>query len=153
MKVTVFFALVLIGFVPRLASAHPEAGMHHDEAIGEPGRLDQVSRVIDIRMDDNMRFTPSSVAIRQGETIRFVVRNDGKLRHEMVIGSLAALKAHAEHMMQFPGMKHSEPNQLSLESGQKGEIFWHFTRAGNFYFGCLQPAHLRAGMIGSIAVK
>lgn len=154
MKVVLILVL-LISLELGMASAHTGSGAehHHDEMIGEPGRPDQMSRGIDVEMDDTMRFTPSHIAVRQGETIRFAVTNGGKLRHEMVIGSLAALKAHAMHMAKFPGMKHSAPNQLSLEPGKTGEIFWHFTEAGNFHFGCLQAGHLEAGMIGSIEVK
>ena len=29
-------------------------------------------------MSDDMRFTPDRIEVRQGETLRFVVRNDGK---------------------------------------------------------------------------
>jgi hypothetical protein len=40
-------------------------------------------------MADNMRFTPERIEVRQGETVKFVVRNTGKVMHEFVIGTKA----------------------------------------------------------------
>ena len=45
-------------------------------------------------MTDTMRFMPASVTARQGETIRFVVKNSGQLKHEFVLGAEKELKAH-----------------------------------------------------------
>src|SRR5687767_12712113 len=52
------------------------------------------ARTVEIHMSDNMRFTPDRIEVREGETVRFVVRNAGKVLHEMVIGTPAELKAH-----------------------------------------------------------
>jgi len=38
-----------------------------------------------IAMSDKMHFLPSVLTIRKGETVRFVVRNEGKLLHELVL--------------------------------------------------------------------
>jgi uncharacterized cupredoxin-like copper-binding protein len=100
-----------------------------------------------------MRFTPSDLAIRQGETIRFVVSNKGKVMHEMVLGSPAELKAHGEMMAKHPGMEHDEPYMAHVKPGQTQRMVWHFTRAGDFNFGCLAPGHFQAGMIGKIKVS
>ena len=50
-------------------------------------------------MNDAMRFTPSSIAVKQGETIRLVVKNSGKLKHELVLGTEKELKEHYEQML------------------------------------------------------
>ena len=104
-------------------------------------------------MSDAMRFTPASVTVKKGETIRFVVKNSGKLKHEMVLGTAKELREHAELMKKFPEMEHADPNQLSVEPGKKGELVWQFTRVGTFDFACLQPGHFDAGMCGKVAVK
>ncbi len=54
-------------------------------------------------MTDDMRFTPERIQVRQGETIRFVVRNKGKMLHEMVLGTKASLDEHAAMMAEVPG--------------------------------------------------
>src|SRR4051794_33762912 len=53
--------------------------------FGQEGNPNHATRTIKVDMTDNMRFTPSKVAINRGETIKFVVRNDGKVLHEMVL--------------------------------------------------------------------
>jgi uncharacterized cupredoxin-like copper-binding protein len=104
-------------------------------------------------MTDNMRFTPSKVAIRRGETIKFVVRNDGKVLHEMVLGTRQAIAEHAALMKKFPEMEHADANMAHVRPGKTGEIVWQFTRTGEFQFACLQPGHFEAGMAGKVIVK
>ena len=104
-------------------------------------------------MSDAMRYTPSSIVVKRGETIRFRVKNTGQIKHEMVLGSLAELKEHAKTMAKFPDMEHDDPNAISVEPGKTGELVWRFTKAGKFDFGCLVPGHFEAGMQGKIAVR
>jgi uncharacterized cupredoxin-like copper-binding protein len=103
-------------------------------------------------MDDTMRFTPSQIRVEPGETVRFFIKNVGKIPHEMVIGSLAELKVHAEQMRKMPGMKHSEPNMITLGAGQRGGLVWQFDKAGTVDFACLIPGHMEAGMLGKVTV-
>jgi uncharacterized cupredoxin-like copper-binding protein len=63
--------------------------------IGQPGDPSQVSRTITMTMSDAMRFTPDRIEVRKGETIRFVLQNEGQLRHELVLGEPEALRRHA----------------------------------------------------------
>ena len=132
------------------------AGMshaEHDNATGKPGDPAKVSRVLEITMDDSMRFTPNAISVKAGETIRFLIRNNGKLTHEMVIGSMEELKEHAAMMRTMPGMKHAEPNMITLASGQRGGIVWQFDKAGTVDFACLVPGHMEAGMTGKVLVE
>lgn len=116
---------------------------------GDPAR---VSRTIEMRMTDQMRFEPAAINVKQGETIRFVNRNVGKVLHEMVIGTRADLEQHAELMRKFPGMEHDEPHMSHVAAGKRGELVWQFNRAGTFEFVCLIPGHFEAGMRGTITV-
>lgn len=104
-------------------------------------------------MRDTMRFVPDYIDVKRGETIRFVVKNNGKLKHEMVLGSAKELKEHAALMQKFPEMEHVDPNQVSVDPGKTGELIWQFTKAGKFDFACLHPGHFDAGMVGKIGVK
>ena len=116
---------------------------------GDPAR---VSQTIEIRMTDHMRFEPSSISVKPGETIRFVHRNVGKVMHEMVIGTRADLEEHAAQMRKHPDMEHDEPYMAHVAAGKRGEIVWQFNRAGEFEFACLIPGHFEAGMRGTIKV-
>ena len=133
-------------------AAGSHAGGHGTQAIGKPGVAAKVTRTITIDMTDAMRFTPSAVKVRRGETIRFVVTNSGKLKHEFNLGTEADLKAHYAQMLKFPEMEHDEPNLVSLAPGKTGEVIWQFTKAGTVHFACLHPGHYEAGMKGTVAV-
>ncbi|AZS77780.1 hypothetical protein ELS24_04630 [Achromobacter spanius] len=121
--------------------------------IGKPGLSDKVSRTIDVNMTDAMRFMPSDVEVKAGETVRFNVTNSGRIRHEMVLGTEANLDAHYQMMLSDSGMRHEEPNSISLSSGKTGEIVWQFDKAGRVAFACLEPGHYPAGMKGAVSIK
>ncbi|WP_420869937.1 cupredoxin domain-containing protein [Alcaligenes phenolicus] len=125
---------------------------HVSSPNGQPGDPAQVTRTIEIDMLDTMRFTPGEIQVNAGETVRFFVKNSGKLPHELVIGSLADLKAHAIEMRQNPHMKHAEPNAITLESGQRGGLVWKFDQAGTVDFACTIPGHMEGGMVGKVQV-
>jgi uncharacterized cupredoxin-like copper-binding protein len=129
------------------------AGGHGSSTIGKAGIASKVTRTVAIDMSDDMRFTPSEVSVRRGETVRFVVTNSGKLKHEFNLGTDADLKAHYAQMLKFPGMEHDDPNLVSLDAGKTGEVIWQFTQAGNVSFACLHPGHYEAGMKGSVKVS
>jgi uncharacterized cupredoxin-like copper-binding protein len=103
-------------------------------------------------MSDAMRYTPSSINAKQGETIRFVIKNTGKVKHELVLGTEKELKEHYEVMKKFPEMEHDDPNMVTVAPGMTGQVIWKFTKAGTIDFACLQPGHYDAGMKGAVAV-
>jgi uncharacterized cupredoxin-like copper-binding protein len=125
----------------------------HAQGVGEPGDPNKVSRTIQVLMSDNMKFTPAKVNVKRGESIKFVVRNVGNIKHEMVIGSMSELKQHVKTMRKMPGMEHDEPNMVTLDPGKSEELVWQFTKAGTIDFACLQPGHFEAGMMGKVSVK
>ena len=90
--------------------------------------------------------------MKQGETVKFVVRNDGRQMHEFVIGTKKENDAHAELMLKHPGMEHDEPYMAHVAPGKTGEIVWAFNRRGDFDFACLIAGHYQAGMVGKIKV-
>nr|WP_325048249.1 cupredoxin family protein [Achromobacter spanius] len=153
---TSFAALALMLSVAALAAGDHAHGDHAqpaaDAPIGTPGDPGRVTRTVEIDMNDAMRFSPGSIDVEAGETVRLNVRNSGKIRHELVLGTDADLQAHYAMMMKDPGMRHEEPNAVSLEAGKSGEIVWRFDKAGTVSFGCLEPGHYAAGMKGSVSV-
>lgn len=136
------------------------AGTHggdHDKgtghgSIGEPGQAAHVTRTVTVDMTDDMRFHPAQITVKRGETVHFLVKNSGKVKHEMVLGTAQELKAHYAMMMKMPGMEHADPNQVVVDPGKQGEIIWRFTKARKVDFACLQPGHYDAGMKGLVTV-
>ena len=121
--------------------------------FGREGDPRKATRTFRVDMSDQMRFSPDRLVIAQGETVKFVVRNRGKAMHEMVIGTEKELKEHAELMKKHPGMEHDEPYMAHVAPGKTETMTWQFTRAGEFYFGCLVPGHFEAGMVGRVSVQ
>ncbi len=119
---------------------------------GIAGDAKSAKRSIAVGMADTMRFTPERIEVRQGETLKFVVRNTGKVMHEFVIGTKAENAKHAEMMVKFPNMEHDEPYMAHVPPGKVGEIVWTFNRAGEFEFACLIAGHYQSGMVGTIMV-
>ena len=128
------------------------AGGHGQAAIGQPGLASKVTRTINIDMKDDMRFHTSNIDVKQGETVRFVVKNSGKLKHEMVLGTAKDLKDHYEVMKKNPEMEHADANMVTVAPSKSGEIIWNFTSSGKVDFACLQPGHYDAGMKGVVHV-
>ena len=120
------------------------------KAFGVAGDERHVTRTIRIRMLDEMRFVPDRFDVRQGETVRLVVDNRGKLMHELVIGTKKDLDAHAATM--DAGMVHDEPYIAHVPPGGRGEIIWKFNRTGRFDFACLVAGHYQSGMVGTVDV-
>jgi len=150
---------VMLGLAPVGVNAHSEEHaneVQYDPVENEFGSYQpgmEVTRTIEIDMNDQMRFSPDLVKLNEGDVIRFVHTNSGQLMHEFVLGTPESLAQHAEMMKKFPGMEHSEPYMAHVPPGKKGEIIWKFTKSGEFGFGCLIPGHFDAGMKGRVIVS
>ena len=155
-RLMVFF-LALFSTAVYANGGHAHKGQRaisaEEYAFGREGNPKKTSRTVRVEMSDAMRFTPAELTIKKGETIRFLLRNSGKVMHEMVLGSMQDLKEHAEMMKKHPGMEHDEPYMTHVAPGKSGTIVWQFTRPGEFYYGCLVPGHFEAGMVGKVIVK
>ena len=132
------------------ASAKPAAMV--ETPFGKTGEPKKATRAITVDMSDKMRFSPSAITVKQGETVKFRVKNSGKVMHEFVLGTMQELKEHAELMKKHPGMEHGEPYMAHVAPGKSETIVWQFSKPGEFYYGCLIPGHFDAGMIGKVNV-
>jgi len=155
MKFTIALALLSIGIFSSMASASGTHTGGHGAAntIGQPGKAERVNRTVTITMLDSMRYNPSNVTVKKGETIKFIVKNAGKMKHELVLGTEKELQEHYEVMKKNPEMEHEDDNMVTVSPGETGEIIWQFTRTGTIGFACLLPGHYDAGMKGTVRVK
>ena len=119
---------------------------------GIAGDTKAATRTVKVSMLDTMKFSPDTINIKVGETVRFVVKNTGGQLHEFVIGTKKENAEHAALMLKFPNMEHDEPYMAHVARGKTGEIIWKFNKAGDFEFACLIAGHYQAGMIGKIIV-
>lgn len=142
-----------IALVVSAAGARGDEHPHGHAVFGQPGDAAGISRSIAIDMSDTMRYHPASISVKGGETIRFVVRNSGKVIHELVLGTAKELREHAALMRKFPNMEHANPAQVVVAPGETADFIWQFTKPGAFDFACLQPGHYEAGMRGTVTVR
>jgi len=150
---SIFSTLLAVSVGATASGKHVGGHGHGESPVGQAGVAAQVTRTIHIDMTDNMRFTQSNISVKKGETIRFVLKNAGQLKHEFSLGTPEELKDHYEVMKKFPDMEHDEPNKISLAPGKQGEVIWKFTKAGPVDFACLHPGHYDAGMKGQVKVS
>lgn len=139
-------------------AGHHKKNAGHDHgteisAAGQVGSPDKVSRTIKMTALDTMRFDKKEIQVKPGETIRFVVTNAGKIKHEFAIGTREEQQEHAEMMASMPDMKHEEGNVISLEPGETRELTWQFGKASVVEIACHLPGHYEAGMKAKVSVK
>ena len=139
------------------ASGNHADGHGHDpcqrrDLHGKPGIAARARRTIEVVMSDDMRFSPSNIEVRRGETVRLRVRNAGQLRHEFSLGTRQELEEHYEQMKQFPDMVHDEPNKIRWSPGNRARSSGSSAAAASWDFACLQVGHYEAGMKGQVKV-
>jgi uncharacterized cupredoxin-like copper-binding protein len=130
----------------------PVAATQEQTDWGVAGQPQAARRTVHVRMRDSMRFSPDRIDVKQGETVRFVIHNEGQVLHEFVIGTRKENEAHAALMLKFPEMEHDAPHMAHVPPAGQGEIVWTFNRAGTFEFACLIAGHYQAGMVGTLVV-
>ena len=109
---------------------------------------DDPIRTIEVVMTDNA-YSPATLTARPGESIRFVFRNDGTVRHEAVFGTLDDQLEHHDEMADMAGHDMddgAESHAVVVEPGAAIETTHTFDEAGLVVIGCHEPGHWEAGM-------
>ena len=97
----IFFPLaVVFSFAVFDLPASALAGPGLTYEFGAPGKPAEVTRSIEVNLADNY-YEPDAISVKQGETVRFVLKNNGELLHEFSIDTLAE---HAEHRTEMAAM-------------------------------------------------
>ncbi len=168
-------ALCVFAVQPSLAAGKHGHGHGHAADIGKPGKASAATRTVEVVMHDNY-FEPEKIELKEGETVRFLIRNAGQLVHEFNIATAAMHAAHGPEMMMMVqhgvllsdrvdwaaakkmqesmghGM-HDEPNSALIEPGKSAEIVWTFPKHAELEFACNVPGHYDAGMAGKFELK
>ena len=141
-----------LGFVVLLAVVASACGQGTPSAAGP--------RTIQIEMRD-FAFSPETLTLRAGETIRLSFKNVGKLEHEFMAGSEPVIgKGYSKDWLAGAQMGASG----EMEMGHTGEgvrvapnstttiTFVVPSRGGVFEFGCFVIGHYEFGMRGRLVV-
>ena len=161
-KTLTLFALCGALAAPAWASGYhrgPHDGpvLHADAmAIGHPGDPALVDRTIRVSMldasDGAMTFDVAALEIVQGETLRFVLMNEGSQTHDFVMATREEIAEHRASMSGAPDMAHEAGYAARVEPGETATLVWTFANEGTFAFACLIPGHYEAGMHGRLTV-
>lgn len=131
------------------AEAHSAEHDHGDQIAAAATGIDRIIEVTAIDID----FDPGTIAVQAGETIRFVITNEGAIDHEFVVGDRAAQLAHAEQMAAMGReMDHAHTSAVRVAPGETAELVWTFEAGPELQFACHVPGHYRAGMWGNIEI-
>ena len=88
-------------------------------------------------------FEPGTIALRQGEEVRIVLVNDGKIPHNWKVEGLEADVIEA-----------GDADELFVEAaeGEEGTLVFVPQASGSFTFYCTISGHRRLGMEGHLTV-
>ena len=156
------------------ANKHGHGGGHANiKKIGMAGDAAKVTRTIKVVMHDNY-YEPENISVKEGETVRFLIRNAGEFVHEFNIATGPMHVAHQPEMMMVEHgalepdginhtrmkmdmgggktMEHNAPNSVLLEPKESKKIIWKFDTDAKLEFACNVPGHYESGMVGKISI-
>ncbi|MFQ5555376.1 MAG: plastocyanin/azurin family copper-binding protein [Acidimicrobiia bacterium] len=139
--------------------AHDEGGAAHDE--GEEAHDEapvDFDREVEVSMTE-FAYSPDSISVTSGETVRFVLTNDGVIEHEFRLTTEHAAEEHVAsgHEGHAEGGEggHAHGEILILVApGTTEAINVAFDADADFdIMACLIPGHFEAGMYGDLVVE
>jgi P-type Cu+ transporter len=110
-----------------------------------------VSRTIQVRTTDALRFSPDALSVRAGDTVAFEISNPGAVPHEFFVGTATEQQAH-EREMASGAPVHAEPGQVDVPAGMTVRLAYTFEQQGTLEYGCHVPGHYSASMRGTINI-
>jgi len=105
-------------------------------------------RTIELRVHHS-RFIPSLVSVPAGSHVRFVVRNDDPIDHELIVGDASVQLRHERGTEAWHPPR---PGEVSVAAGALATTTFTFLTTGTTEFGCHMPGHYAYGMRGAVTV-
>jgi uncharacterized cupredoxin-like copper-binding protein len=94
------------------------------------------------------RFDPTTIDVRPGETVRFVISNTDPIDHEFIFGDESVQDAHELGTESYHPPR---PGEVTIPPGETVETTYTFD-GDNLLFGCHLPGHYDYGMRGLVVV-
>lgn len=95
------------------------------------------------------RFDVAALTVRRGSLIRFEVRNQDPIDHELVVGEG---DVHRRHAAGSERRHPPVPGEVSVAPGDTGLTFYVADEIGPLVYACHLPGHVAFGMQGTIDV-
>ena len=101
---------------------------------------------------EHSRFSlagPGELRVRRGTTVRFVVRNDDPIAHELIVGGPDVHLRHADgHEASHPPVA----GEVSVPADGRASTTYVFHAPGPVEYACHLPRHYQYGMHGIVEV-
>ena len=111
----IFFPVAVVTGIAISGLAAPAlAAADHAYEFGAPGKSVSATRTIEVNLADNY-YEPDAISVKQGETVRFVLKNNGELLHEFSIDTLAEHAEHRKEMAEMMEMGMLTPTGINPE--------------------------------------
>jgi uncharacterized cupredoxin-like copper-binding protein len=94
-------------------------------------------------------YERSTVTVRAGVPVTFVLRNDDPIDHEWIVGDAAV---HERHRTGTEPVHASRPTEVTIPAGTTKLTTVTFDTPGTFLYICHLPGHEAYGMVGTVVV-
>jgi uncharacterized cupredoxin-like copper-binding protein len=105
---------VLTGIAISAPATLTLAAAGHAYEFGAPGKAAEAARNVEVNLADNY-YEPDAISVRPGETVRFMLKNNGELLHEFSIDTLAEHAEHRKEMAEMMEMGMITPTGITPE--------------------------------------
>jgi len=96
-------------------------------SVGQPAGASRPTKTIHVTALDTMRYQFSeTLDFNDGDVVKFVITNKGKIPHEFSIGDEAEQKGHRKMMKKMQSMVHQDGNTITLKQGETKELIWQW---------------------------
>ena len=139
----------ILGGAIAVAAACGGAAESDSETVGEAEGAPDVT--IDVSLK-NLRFTPETIDVPAGKTVRINVVNLDATEHDMLVQNLRI-----EKVGEATGAHHAGATAdmlvVHVTANGSGSITFHADETGTYQFNCTIPGHKQAGMVGQMTVS
>lgn len=98
---------------------------------------------------EHSRFDLAPLRVVEGTVLRFVVRNDDPIDHELIVGPR---DVHRRHEAGTEAQHLPVPGEVSVAAGETATTYFEVTEPGPLTYACHLPGHVAYGMAGEIDV-
>jgi len=118
-------------------------------AQGAPAALGPGLVTVDVGIHYS-KFSLSTLRVRTGTVVRFLIHNDDPIHHEFIVGDASV---HRRHEHGTESTHPPIPGEVSVAPEDIGETFYRFDTLGPVELACHLPGHLAYGMKGWVTVE
>lgn len=138
-----------LAFVVAAATAVGGYAMNTDAHAQPPTTLGPGLVTVDVGIHYS-KFSFSTLRVKPGTIVKFLVHNDDPIHHEFIVGDASV---HRKHELGSEATHPPVPGEVSVAPQDVGETFYRFDKPGRYLFACHLPGHLAYGMKGYVIVE